>query len=124
MEADGFDAFREAVWRKLIREIAAPAPTFALAWHDPVGERSPPTKGTINVDRTTSIAPLVRSRRPGARLGAPWRFSFQSPDRAANVIRRRQSIARRTATARPVVRPHRANRWHTAHSIGNKRRPA
>jgi hypothetical protein len=31
IEADGFVAFREAVWRKLIREIAAPAPTFALA---------------------------------------------------------------------------------------------
>ena len=52
---------------------------------------------------STSIAPLVRSRRPGARLGAPWRFSCHSPDRAANMIRRRQSIARRTATARPVV---------------------
>jgi Protein of unknown function (DUF1194) len=31
IEADGFVAFREAVWRKLIREMAAPAPTFALA---------------------------------------------------------------------------------------------
>jgi hypothetical protein len=44
-------------------------------------------------------APADAGRPPGR---AP-RFSFHSPYRTAKVIRRRQSIARRTATARPVV---------------------